>query len=376
MKKPVYLLLLPTLLFALYGCDQPQSSGQATTATAAPAPEGPVVATVNGAPIMKSVLDVYGAQRKAKQGEGEQIDDQEILNEVISLELMRQEGVSKGLDTSPTVVATLDQQTRTLLAGAAIRDFVQNNPVTDEQAKAVYDKEIGKPGTEYKARHILVKTQEEAEKIISELDKGGDFSALAKEKSTDTSASEGGELGWFSTAQMVQPFSDTLVGLKKGSYTEEPVQTQFGWHVILLEDTRESTPPAFDDEYKARHILVKTKEEAKEIISQLNKGGDFIALAKEKSTDTSASEGGELGWLSTTQMEEQMGEPFADAVAGLNKGSYTEEPVQTQFGWNVILLEGTRGGIKDRLKMLIANQQLQQHIQQVREAAKIEIIGK
>jgi peptidyl-prolyl cis-trans isomerase C len=279
MKKPVYLLLLPILLSAMYGCDQPQSPRQVATATAAPVPEGPVVATVNGAPIMKSVLDIYGAQRKASQGEGEKVDDQEILNEVISLELMRQEGVSKGLDTSPTVVATMDQQTRTLLAGVAIRDFVQNNPVTDEQARAVYDKEIGKPGTEYKARHILVKTREEAEELIHELDKGGDFSALAKEKSTDTSASEGGDLGWFSTAQMVQPFADTVAGLKKGSYTEEPVQTQFGWHVILLEDTRESTPPAFDD-------------------------------------------------------------------------------------------------IKDRLKVLVANQQLQQHIQQVREAAKIEITGK
>ena len=263
----------------MYGCDQPQSIRQAATATAAPMPEGPVIATVNGAPIMKSVLDVYGAQRNAKQNKGEQVDDQEILNEVISLELMRQESVKNGLDTSPTIVATLDQQTRTLLAGAAIRDFVQKNPVSDEQARAVYDREIGKPGTEYKARHILVKTREEAEKIISELDKGGDFSALAREKSTDTSASEGGDLGWFSTAQMVQPFSDALAGLKKGSYTEEPVQTQFGWHVILLEDTRESTPPAFDD-------------------------------------------------------------------------------------------------IKDRLKVLVANQQLQQHIQQVREAAKIEIIGK
>jgi peptidyl-prolyl cis-trans isomerase C len=279
MKKPVYLLLLPILLFALYGCDQPQSPGKAATATAAPMPEGPVIATVNGAPIMKSVLDVYGAQRNAKQNKGEQVDDQEILNEVISLELMRQESVKNGLDTSPTIVATLDQQTRTLLAGAAIRDFVQKNPVSDEQARAVYDREIGKPGTEYKARHILVKTREEAEEIIHELDKGADFSTLAREKSTDTSASEGGDLGWFSTAQMVQPFSDALAGLKKGSYTEEPVQTQFGWHVILLEDTRESTPPAFDD-------------------------------------------------------------------------------------------------IKDRLKVLVANQQLQQHIQQVREAAKIEIIGK
>jgi peptidyl-prolyl cis-trans isomerase C len=279
MKKPVYLLLLPMLLIAMNGCDQPQSPRQAATASAAPVPEGPVIATVNGAPIMKSVLDIYGAQRKAKQGEGEEVDDQEILNEVISLELMRQEAVSEGLDTSPTIVATLDQQTRTLLAGAAIRDYVQKNPVTDEQAREVYDKEIGKPGTEYNARHILVKTREEAEEIIQELDKGGDFSALAKEKSTDTSASEGGDLGWFSTAQMVQPFADTVAGLEKGSYTDVPVQTQFGWHVILLEDTRQSTPPAFDD-------------------------------------------------------------------------------------------------IKDRLKVLVANQQLQQHIQQVREAAKIEITGK
>ena len=263
MKKSVY-PLLPLLLLAL---------------PAAPVPEGPVIATVNGAPIMKSVLDIYGAQRKANQGEGEPVSDEDILNEVISLELMRQEGVSKGLNTSPTIVATMDQQTRTLLAGAAIRDYVQNNPVTDEQARQVYEKEIGQPATEYNARHILVKTREEADEVIHELDKGGDFSALAKEKSTDTSAAQGGELGWFSGAQMVQPFADAVAGLDKGSYTREPVQTQFGWHVILLEDTRESTPPAFED-------------------------------------------------------------------------------------------------IKDRLKVLVANQQLQQHIQQVREAATIEITGK
>jgi peptidyl-prolyl cis-trans isomerase C len=280
MKKPVY-LLVPILLFTLYGCDQLQTShpSATATATAAPVPEGPVIATVNGAPIMKSVLDIYGAQRKASQGEEKPVDDQEILNEVISLELMRQEAVKEGLETTPTIVATMDQQTRTLLAGAAIREFVKNNPVTDEQARQVYDKEIGKPGTEYKARHILVNTREEAEEVISELDKGGDFSALAKEKSTDTSAPEGGDLGWFSTAQMVQPFADAVAGLEKGSYTKEPVQTQFGWHVILLEDSRESTPPAFDD-------------------------------------------------------------------------------------------------IKDRLKVLVANQQLQKHIQEVREKAKIEINAK
>ena len=277
MKKFVY-PLWTLLLLALYGCDQLQAPQGSATAPAAPTPAGPVVATVNGAPIMKSVLDIYGAQRKANQSNGEQVSDQEILNEVISLELMRQEGVSKGLDATPTVVATLDQQTRTLLAGAAIRDYVQQNPVTDEQAREVYDKQIGKPGTEYKARHILVKSREEAADIVNQLDQGADFAKLAKEKSTDTSASEGGELGWFSGSQMVKPFSDAVAGLDKGSYTKQPVETQFGWHVILLEDSRESTPPAFDD-------------------------------------------------------------------------------------------------VKDRLKVLVANQQLQQHIQQVREAATIEITG-
>ena len=98
MKKPVY-LLLPILLFTLYGCDQVQTSHPSATATAAPVPEGPVIATVNGAPIMKSVLDIYGAQRKASQGEEKPVDDQEILNEVISLELMRQEGVKR--DSTP-----------------------------------------------------------------------------------------------------------------------------------------------------------------------------------------------------------------------------------------------------------------------------------
>jgi peptidyl-prolyl cis-trans isomerase C len=277
MNKTVY-PLLTVLLLALSGCDQLPGTNKTATAPAAPTPEGPVVATVNGAPIMKSVLDIYGAQRKSSQGEGETVSDQEILNEVISLELMRQEAVKEGLNTSPTIIATMDQQTRTLLAGAAIRDYVKKNPVTDEQARALYDKEIGKPSTEYNARHILVKTREEAEKIIEELDKGADFAKLAKEKSTDTSASDGGSLGWFAGSQMVQPFADAVAGLQKGSYTKEPVQTQFGWHVILLEDTRESTPPAFED-------------------------------------------------------------------------------------------------IKDRLKVLVANQQLQQHIQQVRESAKIEITG-
>jgi peptidyl-prolyl cis-trans isomerase C len=121
----------------------------------------------------------------------------------------------------------------------------------------VYDREEGKSRTGYKAWLILVKPREEAEELIHVLDKGGDFSALAKEKSADTSASEGGgDIGWFSTVHMAQPPADVFTRLNNGSYTEERVQTQFGWQVILLDDMRESTPPAFDDVKDRFKVLV------------------------------------------------------------------------------------------------------------------------
>jgi len=260
MKNPIYPLLPVALIALVAGCNQSQTPHQAGKAAATPEPEGPVVATVNGAPIMKSVVELYAAQRNANGKQGEKADDQAILNELISLELMRQEAISEGLENTPVVVATLNQQTRTLLAGAAIREFIKKHPVTDAQVKALYDEGIGKPTTEYNASHILVKTREEAEEIIHKLDNGADFATLAKEKSTDTSAPDGGSLGWFSTAQMVQPFADAVAGLKKGSYTKEPVHTEYGWHVILLEDTRQSTPPAFDDIKDRLKVLVANQE--------------------------------------------------------------------------------------------------------------------
>lgn len=250
MKTPFALILSASLL-ALAGCDQMQpsqtggSAGTPGAATASAVP-GTVLATVNGTAITQPVFDVYMDIRNTqKPGIGANKDD--VLEELISLELMRQEGVSKGLDAQPVVIATLDQQQRTVLASAAIKDFLASNPISDESVKELYDDHIGKPGTEYNARHILVKTQEEAAEIIKQLDGGADFETLAREKSTGPSGKNGGKLGWFAPGQMVKPFSDATAQLEKGAYTREPVQTQFGWHVILLDDTRESTPPAFDD---------------------------------------------------------------------------------------------------------------------------------
>lgn len=242
------------------------SAGNDAARTAAAAP-GKVLATVNGSVITQPVFDVYMEIRK-NQKPGNSVDRDTVLEELISLELMSQDGVNKGLESNPTVIATLNQQQRTVFASAAIKDFLANNPVSDEAARELYDSQIGEAGMEYNASHILVKTQEEAVDIIKQLDNGGNFEELAKEKSTGPSGKSGGKLGWFAPAQMVKPFSDATAQLEKGSYTKEPVQTQFGWHVILLEDSREITPPAFED-VKDRVKLVASNQMLQAHIQQL-----------------------------------------------------------------------------------------------------------
>ena len=258
-----YALPLFTALALVAGCDKLPSAGQKdATAPAATTPvvEGVVIATVNGTPLTQSVLDVYSAQRASQGANQEAGDHDAVLNELIALELMRQESVSKGLNAQPMVVAALDQQERTALAGAAIKDFMNNNPVSDEAAQELYNTQIGKPGNEYNARHILLENEEDARAVIELLDKGSDFSELAKEKSTGPSGSSGGKLGWFGAGQMVAPFSEAAAKLEKGEYTKEPVQTQFGWHVIILDDTRESTPPPFEDVMDRLKMLLANQQ--------------------------------------------------------------------------------------------------------------------
>jgi len=266
-------LPLLAVLALVAGCDKLPSAGQ-TDATApaatAPAVEGVVVATVNGTPLTQSVLDVYTAMRKSQSTNPDDNNQEATLNELIALELMRQESISKGLNALPMVVAALDQQERTALAGAAIKDFMNSNPVSDEAAKELYDAQIGKPGKEYNARHILLENEEDAKAVIAQLDGGADFSELAKEKSTGPSGSSGGKLGWFGAGQMVAPFSEATAKLEKGEYTKEPVQTQFGWHVIILDDVRESTPPPFED-VKDRLKMLLANQQLQQHVEELKK---------------------------------------------------------------------------------------------------------
>ncbi len=260
-------VLLAGALLSLAGCDQMQTTLNTTDSGSTPAAAvtGDIIATVNGSPITRQVLDVYKQQRAAKGIQPDTSDDDAVLNELVALELMRQEAANSGARTDPVISATLDQLDRSTLAGAAIKAFITANESSDEELRTTYDTGVGKPGNEYNARHILVDSEQEAKDIIALLDAGGDFAELAREKSTGPSGPKGGELGWFGAGQMVKPFADATATLEKGSYTKEPVQTQFGWHVIRLEDTREGTPPPFEDVKERLKIMLANQKLQKHI---------------------------------------------------------------------------------------------------------------
>jgi len=206
------------------------------------------VATVNGKPIKQSIYDVISKDITAN---GQKIDDNTksaIINELISSELIYQEAQKQGLDKQPDFVVREELARRKLLTSAYLQDYVKKNPVSDADTKAAYEQYKKAYGDkEYSARHILVKTEAEAKDIIAQLNKGGDFAKIAKEKSIDPgSKDKGGDLGWFSPASMVKPFSDVAVNLQKGATSANPVQTQFGWHVIRLVDIRPAQPLPYE----------------------------------------------------------------------------------------------------------------------------------
>jgi len=251
MKKTyIPLLVIGTSLIAV-GCDQklPNTAAPAAaTSTAAPVVEkADAIASVNGKYIPKSTL-VNLEKEIAMRGQGQSIPKEKLIEELIQRELLVQDAEKKNLDKTPEVLANVDDAKKSILTQAEVQEFMKNNPVTDAEVKAEYDTKVaGEKAIEYKARHILVKTEAEAKKLLAELDKGADFAKLADKNSLDGKESQnGGDLGWFVASQMVEPFSKAVMALEKGKYTTAPVQTQFGWHIILREDSRPQTPPPLE----------------------------------------------------------------------------------------------------------------------------------
>jgi len=266
-----YLSLALGLSGLLAACDQLPSNTQNSEPAATVESvndSSPVLATVNGAPITEAVFELYQQQMQSRApGNPAAMNRETILNEVINLELARQSGEKEGVGKDTKIQLQIAQQKRAVLASAAIQQYLSANPITDEELKKIYDEQVPK-GDEYKARHILVEDEDAAKKLIVELDGGADFSELAKEHSTGPSGKSGGELGWFSPKQMVAPFSEAAAKLEKGAYTKEPVKTQFGWHIIILDDTREASPPPFEQLKPQLQAFVQ-KQRVQEYITRL-----------------------------------------------------------------------------------------------------------
>jgi peptidyl-prolyl cis-trans isomerase C len=246
------LLLGAVVALGTTACTKP-AGDDATSASPTSAPDAAkasaTVVTVNGTALNQQLLDTFVQAvtgKPAAEATKEQRDA--LVEQLINMTLAAQAAEKDGLAKDGEVQARLELLRTQILAEAASEKYVKSHPVSDDEVKAAYDGEVANMPKEYKARHILVETKEAADKILAELKAGGDFSKIATAQSKDPgSAVKGGDLGWFSGQAMVKPFSEALAKLEKGKMTEAPVQTEYGFHIIMLDDVRSQTPPAFDD---------------------------------------------------------------------------------------------------------------------------------
>jgi peptidyl-prolyl cis-trans isomerase C len=212
--------------------------------------KGTTVATVNGVAISKSRVDFLLKQGASNRHDGGEVEARNAIIDQLAMQMViAEEAAKQGLDKAPEVSERLELVRQSVLANAYVQDFMKNSPVSDEALKAEYERiKAGMSGTEYKARHILVEKEAEAKDIIVKLKKDvGAFAKLASEKSKDPGSKvKGGDLGWFDVSRMVPEFGAAVGKLEKGKFTTEPVKSQFGYHVILLDDSRPIEAPPLD----------------------------------------------------------------------------------------------------------------------------------
>jgi peptidyl-prolyl cis-trans isomerase C len=258
MSKPILWLATACAVAALAACTKPD--GESTAAPGSTS-TSTTVATVNGKKLSSDLLEVLSQAATGKPiSEATPEQKQQLVDQLINMSLASQEADKQGLANSPEVKARLELLRMQILAGAASDKFDADNPVTDADVRSEYVAQVAAMPKEYKARHILVETKEIGESLIRDLNSGSDFAKLAASESKDAgSAAGGGELGWFTLDRMVKPFSDAVSTLEKGQVTAEPVQSEFGWHVIQLEDTRSLEAPDFEEVKDRVRILVQRK---------------------------------------------------------------------------------------------------------------------
>jgi peptidyl-prolyl cis-trans isomerase C len=261
----------------------------------------PPVATVNGKPISAEAFGVWAQAQANKKAEEMSADQRkQVLEGIENLYISAQEAEKQNIAADPEVAARLELDRMNLLAASMFQKYMKEKTAGDADLKAEYDRQIaGMPKTEYHASHILVKEEAQAKDVVTQLGKGAKFDALAKKYSIDPGSKDhGGDLNWFTPEKMVKPFSEAVAKLNKGEYTKEPVQTQFGWHVIRLDDTRPVTPPPFES-VKDRLGQFVQQRQVHEYIDSLRKAAKIEETkpeepkaAEPKATEPKAAETG------------------------------------------------------------------------------------
>jgi len=237
MKQTVFSRLTRLAVFALL----------AIAGTTLAQNEADVVAEINGEPINEVELDQLVGQQTGGQTDLPAVQRRQFLEEIINLVLLAQAGEEAGLELSPELQAQITNNRRRALAQSFVRENTTGDPIDEEALRTRYDEQYGgEAPQEYRARHILVGERDQAEGLIDRLNAGESFETLAEQHSQDGSADNGGDLGWFTAGDMVEPFSEAVTELSEGELTQTPVQTGFGWHVIRLDETREGEAPAFE----------------------------------------------------------------------------------------------------------------------------------
>jgi peptidyl-prolyl cis-trans isomerase C len=268
--RTVAFAVLAIAVLAACGKTQ-QSAAPAAADKSVPAPVA--VAIVNGTTISRAEFDIYvKGLLQGKQQELTPEQKNQVLDELISMQLLSAQAEKEELNKNPDTAAQLEVLRIRVLADAASQKYLKDQEPTDAQLHAEYETAIASMDkTEYHARHILVSSKDQADQNIKKLKGGAKFEDLAKAQSLDTgSKANGGDLGWFTTSHMVKPFGDAVKGLKKGEITPQPVQTQYGWHVIQLEDTREAAPPPFD-QVKAQLVNAVIRKKLQAYVDDLKK---------------------------------------------------------------------------------------------------------
>jgi len=209
-------------------------------------PTGPL-AVVNGETITQQQYDDYvKARAKQNPSNNEEVKPETLIEEMIQRELLKQDALKNGIDKNPEFIQKVEFMRESLLMAMGMQDYLEKHPIDDAALHKEYDRQIAliKVPQEYKVRHILVETESEAKAIIAELDEGKDFGELAKEKSKDPGSAKAklsGDLGWITKQKVVPSFGEAVEKLEKGKYSATPVKTQFGWHLVQVDDSRQAT---------------------------------------------------------------------------------------------------------------------------------------